>query len=425
MAKGSKEKTSKKRKVRADDEQENTEADIYSADAIIDAVSTPKTARSLKRSRHDEPELDTSKPSAVFKPKKGRDWTLSIALPGSFIANTKVIDQKYELAARIARAAAVFCVDEVVIFDDAPTTIPPHGRRKGKSQTKAEILSQVRPDAEPWENPDQFLYHLLSFLECPGHLRHHLFEEHPNLKGVGKLPTLDMPHHMRSDEWSQYREGATLEPAPGTNSADSTLVECGLPYPVTLPYSIPPGTRVTLKFASSEPPPSWPNLSEYEIDNLEVEATAPSAPREEAGYYWGYNVRKVDNFSAVYTDSPFLPDGYDCTIGTSERGVALSSIMPDAHTATTRQKHAATEKTGKLPDEFKHLLLVIGGVTGLEPAVASDPELQKMGMTKETAHEAFDHWVNLVPGQGSRTIRTEEAVWLALMGTRDYVYARM
>lgn len=31
-------------------------------------------------------DLNTSKPSAVFKPKKGRDWTLSIALPGSFIA---------------------------------------------------------------------------------------------------------------------------------------------------------------------------------------------------------------------------------------------------------------------------------------------------------------------------------------------------
>ena len=31
-------------------------------------------------------ELDTSKPSAVFKPTKGRGWTLSVALPGSFIA---------------------------------------------------------------------------------------------------------------------------------------------------------------------------------------------------------------------------------------------------------------------------------------------------------------------------------------------------
>lgn len=31
-------------------------------------------------------ELQTSKPAAVFVPKRGRNWTVSIALPGSFIA---------------------------------------------------------------------------------------------------------------------------------------------------------------------------------------------------------------------------------------------------------------------------------------------------------------------------------------------------
>lgn len=30
--------------------------------------------------------VDTSKPTAVFQPKKGRDWTVSVALPGSIIA---------------------------------------------------------------------------------------------------------------------------------------------------------------------------------------------------------------------------------------------------------------------------------------------------------------------------------------------------
>jgi hypothetical protein len=39
-----------------------------------------------KRNRPNDSELDTSKPSAVFKPTQPRDWTLSIAVPGSFIA---------------------------------------------------------------------------------------------------------------------------------------------------------------------------------------------------------------------------------------------------------------------------------------------------------------------------------------------------
>jgi hypothetical protein len=29
--------------------------------------------------------IDTSKPTAVFKPTKGRNWTVSVALPGSII----------------------------------------------------------------------------------------------------------------------------------------------------------------------------------------------------------------------------------------------------------------------------------------------------------------------------------------------------
>jgi len=44
-----------------------------------------------KRKRHSDikPEsngLDTSKPTAVFQPTRGRDWTVSVALPGSVIA---------------------------------------------------------------------------------------------------------------------------------------------------------------------------------------------------------------------------------------------------------------------------------------------------------------------------------------------------
>ena len=38
-----------------------------------------------ERQGHED-DLDTSKPSALFRPRKGRDWTLSMAVPGSIIA---------------------------------------------------------------------------------------------------------------------------------------------------------------------------------------------------------------------------------------------------------------------------------------------------------------------------------------------------
>lgn len=33
---------------------------------------------------------------------------------------------------------------------------------------------------------------------------------HPNLRTAGALPSLDMPHHPRSDEWCDYREGVVV-----------------------------------------------------------------------------------------------------------------------------------------------------------------------------------------------------------------------
>jgi predicted SPOUT superfamily RNA methylase MTH1 len=51
--------------------------------------------------------------------------------------------------------------------------------------------------------------------------------------------------------------------------------------------------------------------------------------------------------------------------------------------------------------------------------VKNDAELQKLGVVE--AKDVFDRWVNVCPGQGSRTIRTEEAVWIGLMGLRRVV----
>ncbi|MCJ1401289.1 hypothetical protein MMC11_004501 [Xylographa trunciseda] len=319
-------------------------------------------------------------------------------------------DLKATLAGQIARALAVFCVDEVVIFDDG----------QGKPQTQQN--GQGDSGYSGYSDPNYFLMHLLSYLETPPHLRMHLFPLHPDLRTAGTLPSLDMPHHLRAHEWCQYREGVTIED-PQRNgidvteekgkkkkkrkSADSSatatsLVNAGFKTPVSIPTFIPPHTRVTLKFPSSNPPP------DFQTADLTAEAVAPSAPREEAGYYWGYAVRAVSSLSNVFTECTY-DGGYDLTFGTSERGVPLSSISK------------ASTETPAIP-EFKHMLVVFGGVAGLEVAVKADPELVGMGVTQP--EKLFDHWVNLCPGQGSRTIRTEEAVWLGLMGLRDVVLDR-
>ncbi|EEP75657.1 conserved hypothetical protein [Uncinocarpus reesii 1704] len=345
---------------------------------------------------------ETSKPTAVFKPQGPRAHTLSIALPGSIIANAKSHDQKTYLAGYIARALAVFCVDEIVIFDDEPR-------------------AQGHENKQPFENeytafsdPSHFLAHVLSYLETPPHLRRDLFPMHPNLRTAGTLPSLDMPHHLRANEWCEYREGVTI---PGENygseestsnkkknkrsnkgengSETLTLANAGFSHPVRISnLSIPPHTRLTLKFKTENPSDG-------------ADPVAPSAPREEAGYYWGYSIRRCSSLSSVLTECPF-DGGYDLSFGTSERGTPLATVL-------------------QCPEEipqYRHLLLVFGGVAGLETAVKADKELADKGIGPGNVGELFDYWVNVLPGQGSRTIRTEEAVWLGLMGLREVAVSK-
>jgi predicted SPOUT superfamily RNA methylase MTH1 len=338
---------------------------------------------------------------------------------------------------RIARAAAVFCVDEIVVYDDDPSNIDPKvvapkylSKGRSKQKTKQEILDSILEEDEPWQNPDQFLFHVLSFAECPPHLRMTLFPKHKNLEQAGCLPSMDMPHHLRGHEWCQYREGAISGPAPfpsrisprdkkaRASAASYAYVDCGLPYPIRVP--VPPeapvavGMRTTVRFTAAKPPPSWPDLTQSDCDDLEATACASDLPREESGLYWGYIVRRAASLSAVFSECDY-PDGYDFSIGTSERGVSVHSILPN---------NASPSHEKVLPSTFQHLLLVFGGVAGIEPAVANDPELAGKGLGKGNANELFDAWVNLVPGQGSRTIRTEEAVEFGLCALKGWMDGR-
>jgi predicted SPOUT superfamily RNA methylase MTH1 len=145
------------------------------------------------------------------------------------------------------------------------------------------------------------------------------------------------------------------------------------------------------------------------VKEIRAEAVNPDEPREESGYYWGYNVRRADSLSAVFEECTY-DGGYDITIGTSERGIDLQSL----YTSTSGGGEAAVGR-------FKHLLVVFGGVAGLEVALKNDSRLQGLGV--KDAKDVFDRWVNVCPGQGSRTIRTEEALWIGLMGLRRLVTA--
>ncbi|BFZ20483.1 hypothetical protein BsWGS_23522 [Bradybaena similaris] len=290
----------------------------------------------------------------------GRHYTVAIALPGSILDNSQSMELRAYLAGQVARAAAVFNVDEIVIFDET-------------SQAKQDS-SEFSGLKKPGQGNTQ-LFHILQYLECPQYLRKMFFPFHQDLKYAGLLNPLDIPHHLRESDVSEYREGVTLNKP--VKKEKGSYANVGLKKDVILNMNIKPGQRVTVR------------LKEQDTDkkNLVGVVVSPSEPRESAGIYWGYTVRVASCLSEVFTECPH-EGGYDLNIGTSERGTNVEEIRIA---------------------KFRHAIIVFGGLKGLEACLEADSNIQS-----DDPSQLFQHYINVCPGQGSRTIRTEEAILIAM-----------
>ncbi len=64
------------------------------------------------------------------------------------------------------------------------------------------------------------------------------------------------------------------------------------------------------------------------------------------------------------------------------------------------------------------MLIVFGGVAGIEESVDADKSTALPG---KYSRKLFDVWVNICPYQDSRTIRSEEAVFIALARLSPFI----
>lgn len=314
--------------------------------------------------------VDTSKPTALrmLRPKKARRTTCSVAIPASIVENAQSWEMKAMLVGQIARALTIYSVDEVVLYEDK------HDSPKS-------------PDDETVSKAIEFFARNLQYLETPQYLRRQLLPFHRDLKWVGLMSPLDAPHHLRQRERLAYREGAVMpaDKAPPRPKGDEPgcWANCGLPDPVWLEGTeIPSDVRVTVRMGEEV-------KDEGSKKVRHGTAVSPEEPRTNLGLYWGYQVRIAKSFKAVFDECPH-EGGYDLTLGTSERGEVLGfSKMP----------------------KFLHMLVALGGVGGFEE-VLEDP---LSGYTAGTdAASLFTRYINVCPKQTSRTIRTEEALTIAM-----------
>jgi len=165
---------------------------------------------------------------------------LSVAIPSSALINEN--DEKiktYKLGI-IARALAIFRVEEVIIYHD------------------------------PLLDETDFIREVLEYLETPQYLRKQLIPLTSKLKFVGVIPPLAIPSHKSKHlKIGELREGVVKKVAP-----DGTRwVDIGVDALAPLKCEEPKGARVTVRVVSKTP--------------LLVEKAKPEE-------YWGYRVREAE-----------------------------------------------------------------------------------------------------------------------------------
>jgi predicted SPOUT superfamily RNA methylase MTH1 len=218
----------------------------------------------------------------------------------------------------------------------------------------------------------EFIALLLNYLETPQYLRKRLFKIQPSLKYAGILPPLRTPHHPLSGKTKhlkvgEYREGLIL-----SETKEGLLVDIGVQQPALLRQKqFAMGDRLTLQVVT--------------VGETPVEVQAVS--REDVPLYWGYRVRVEKRlFGQLVHDEDF-----------------------DLRLATARLGENFMDVTGAISEKWSRsqcVLVAFGAPSrGLHEIVAD--EGLELG-------EIVDFVVNMVPGQGTVTVRTEEALSASL-----------
>ena len=211
------------------------------------------------------------------------DYQLSIAIPASLVSDIPHLREKTMKIGFVGRAAAIFRVNEIIVFPDLPDI---------DQRRDASLIATI-----------------LSHMETPQYLRKRLFKIKPELQYAGILPPLRTPHHPLPDRIKdlavgEYRDGAVVSLAKA-----GSLVDVGVERPVLIPNTeLPLNTRVTVR-----------------VTKLGKHPRAVLASRDEIEAYWGYRVAVSDvPFGQLLKNQPF-----DLIIATSRHGTPFTKVAEE------------------------------------------------------------------------------------------------
>ena len=265
-------------------------------------------------------------------PRRGKP--LFIAVPASVIAHEPGLVLKSIRASEIARAAALFRADKVVIYK---------GRRASREEMKLFTL-------------------LLRYAVTPPHLKKKAFPLDERLRYVGLMKPLQTPAHTPPDRLEKGSVIAGLVEGCGTRRCRVSFGSMGpgvASYRGARPRR---GSVVPVRIVS---PPARGRPAEGEI------YTPP--------YYWNPSVRPVASLASYLREMRSI--GF-LVVGTSRLG------------------DCACKRARRLIAKARGVVVVFGG--------------PRTHVWEEAPRTLYDIFLNTVPLQGTRTVRTEEAIITSL-----------
>ena len=256
-----------------------------------------------------------------------RPLSISIGIPTSFIDVYQNKALKTQQIGRIARAAAIFQVDEILLYRD----------KQNQKQTKnMQLISRI-----------------LEYMETPQYLRKHLFGRIPELQFVGLLPPLRTPHHPLSKKVKDLKNGEIREGVVFQKKG-KPVVDVGVeaPLPLTNTPTSQVSNRITVRIHRNK--------------SRQLQANPVSSQQHKQ--YWGYAVTRLDSslgkFLTTNTRYPYV-------VATSRRGTPLE---------------AQANNTMKQWQKHKRLLLLFGSYKDGLTEILRRENLDLMKVVKQSVN---------------------------------------
>ena len=210
---------------------------------------------------------------------------------------------------------------------------------------------------ENGEEDGEFIAEVLNYMNTPQYLRKSAFPIRPELKHVGILPPLRAPHHPVNSQpdVGDYRQGFTVK-----RNKKGTFVDIGMDK---------------LAFCKEQ-------LTVKKIFNFKITKIAKKevivTPDKPDDIYWGYNV--ISSTKSLKNSLKLIKP--NLVVETTRYGDYINSIFD--------------ELKPKL-DESKSIAILFGGPYSSIQDDVSNPNWDLFKL-------------NTIPGQGTETVRSEEAV---------------